>query len=73
MKFPFFQVTNTSRLAQLNKANEVHNVSKIKPKNNSANMPNPNIGTTGTNRQYDQVHGNRGKQIQQNKQQRGAQ
>ncbi len=37
---------------------------KIKPVDNEANMPNPNKGTKGTNRQYSQVHGNRGKQMQ---------
>jgi hypothetical protein len=36
---------------------------KIDPKDNSANMPNPNKGTSGTNKQYDQVQGNRGKQM----------
>lgn len=36
---------------------------KIAPKDNSANMPNPNKGTSGTNKQYDQVQGNRGKQM----------
>lgn len=35
----------------------------IKPKDNKANMKNANKGTDGTNRQYDQVHGNRGKQL----------
>ncbi|WP_199915598.1 hypothetical protein [Saccharobesus litoralis] len=38
---------------------------KIKPQDNSSNMKNANLGTKGTNRQYDQVQGNRGKQIQQ--------
>lgn len=41
----------------------------IKPKDNSANMPNPNKGTPGTNRQYDQVQGNRGKQLNPNQNQ----
>ena len=41
---------------------------KIAPKNNSANMPNANKGTSGTNRQYDQVQGNRGKQRSENQQ-----
>jgi len=40
---------------------------KIDPKDNSANMRNGNKGTTGTNKQYDQVHGNRGKQLVQAK------
>lgn len=38
---------------------------KINPNNNGSNMQNANKGTPGTNRQYDQVQGNRGKQIQQ--------
>lgn len=38
---------------------------KIKPIDNSANQKNANKGTPGTNKQYDQKHGNRGKQIQQ--------
>ncbi len=38
---------------------------KIKPQDNAANQPNANKGTAGTNRQYDQAQGNRGKQIQQ--------
>ncbi|KZN45380.1 hypothetical protein N476_05020 [Pseudoalteromonas luteoviolacea H33] len=42
--------------------------SKITPRNNSANMPNANKGTPGTNRQHDQVHGNRSKQIQRRRQ-----
>lgn len=36
---------------------------KITPKDNSANMQNANKGTSGTNKQYDQVQGNRSKQI----------
>jgi len=35
---------------------------KIKPSDNTANQKNPNTGTSGTNRQYDQKHGNRSKQ-----------
>lgn len=35
---------------------------KIKPEDNSANQKNPNKGTSGTNHQYDQMHGNRSKQ-----------
>lgn len=41
----------------------------IKPKDNSANMPNANKGTSGTNCQHDQVHGNRGKQLNPNQNQ----
>lgn len=39
----------------------------IDPADNSANMPNPNKGTKGTNRQYDQVHGNRSKLLEQHR------
>ena len=35
---------------------------KIKPQDNESNMLNANLGTDGTNLQYDQVQGNRGKQ-----------
>jgi hypothetical protein len=38
---------------------------RIDPKDNSANMRNGNKGTPGTNKQYDQVQGNRGKQLAQ--------
>lgn len=38
---------------------------KINPNDNSANIKNPNKGTSGTNKQYDQNQGNRGKQINQ--------
>jgi hypothetical protein len=38
----------------------------IKPSDNSANQQNPNKGTAGTNRQYDQNQGNRGKQMNPN-------
>lgn len=40
-------------------------MSIIKPQDNAANQPNPNKGTSGTNKQYDKAMGNRGKQIQQ--------
>jgi hypothetical protein len=40
---------------------------KIAPKDNSSNMKNANKGTPGTNKQYDQVQGNRGKQLAQGK------
>lgn len=36
---------------------------KIAPKDNSSNIGNANKGTPGTNRQYAQAQGNRGKQI----------
>lgn len=38
----------------------------INPKNNQANQQNANKGTIGTNRQYDQAQGNRGKQLNPN-------
>jgi hypothetical protein len=47
---------------------EVEMNKKIAPKDNSANMPNGNKGTLGTNPQYDQAQGNRGKQLAENKQ-----
>ncbi len=37
--------------------------SPIKPQDNSANLVNKNKGSNGTNRQYDQAQGNRGKQL----------
>lgn len=41
---------------------------KIAPEDNQANMQNANKGTAGTNRQYDQNQGNRGKQKDPNQQ-----
>jgi hypothetical protein len=38
----------------------------IKPSDNSANQQNGNRGTLGTNRQFDQAQGNRGKQLNPN-------
>ena len=38
----------------------------ISPKDNAANISNPNKGTPGTNRQYDQNQGNRGNQLNPN-------
>ncbi len=35
---------------------------KINPKDNESNMKNANKGTKGTNKQYDQVQGNKGTQ-----------
>ncbi len=35
----------------------------MKPKDNALNLKNANRGTRGTNRQYDQAQGNRGKQL----------
>jgi len=39
---------------------------KISPADNESNIPNANKGTKGTNRQYDQNQGNRGKQMDPN-------
>ena len=39
---------------------------KIKPEDNRANQQNSNKGTSGTNKQYDQAQGNRGKQLNTN-------
>lgn len=39
----------------------------MKPADNAANMQNPNKGTDGTNRQYDQNQGNRGEQLNPNR------
>ena len=39
----------------------------MKPSDNAANMQNANKGTPGTNRQFAQVHGNRGAQLNPNK------
>ncbi|MFN8339405.1 MAG: hypothetical protein U0T36_10350 [Saprospiraceae bacterium] len=35
----------------------------MKPKQNQSNMQNPNKGSNGTNKVYDQNQGNRGKQL----------
>lgn len=43
---------------------------KITPASNAANMSNSNKGSNGTNKQYDQAQGNRGKQLNPNQQQR---
>lgn len=40
----------------------------IKPSDNRSNQQNPNKGSSGTNRQYDQGQGNRGKQQNPNQQ-----
>ncbi len=42
-------------------------MAKIKLGDNRANQQNRNKGTDGTNRQYDQAQGNRGKQINPNR------
>ena len=39
---------------------------KISSQNNSANQQNANKGTSGTNKQYSQAQGNRGKQMNPN-------
>lgn len=38
----------------------------MKPKNNNSNLSNANKGSSGTNKQYDQNQGNRGKQLNPN-------
>jgi hypothetical protein len=43
---------------------------KIKPKDNQANQKNPNKGTDGSNKQYDQNQGNRGEQLNPNQDQK---
>ena len=40
---------------------------KIAPKDNEKNQVNANKGSDGTNKQYDQAQGNRGKQMQDRK------
>ena len=42
----------------------------MSPSDNSANQQNPNKGTSGTNKAYDQAQGNRG--TQQNPNQKGG-
>ena len=42
----------------------------MKPADNKANQSNANKGSNGTNRQYDQVQGNRGKQKNPNRKQK---
>ena len=39
---------------------------KITPKQNQSNVQNPNKGTSGTNKQFSQNQGNRGKQLNPN-------
>ena len=39
---------------------------KVSPSDNSANQQNPNKGTSGTNKAYDQAQGNRGTQLNPN-------
>ena len=36
---------------------------KITPQQNASNLQNKNKGSNGTNKQYDQAQGNRGKQL----------
>lgn len=40
---------------------------KISVQQNCANQQNPNKGTNGVNKQYSQVHGNRGAQLNPNR------
>lgn len=44
----------------------------INPKDNAANMQNANKGASGTNKQYAQNQGNRGKQLNPNQNQNGG-
>ena len=39
---------------------------KVSPSDNSANQQNPNKGTSGTNKAYDQAQGNKGTQLNPN-------
>lgn len=39
---------------------------KTTPQDNASNMKNSNKGSSGTNKQYDQAQGNRGKQMNPN-------
>lgn len=39
---------------------------KVSPSNNASNQKNANKGSNGTNKQYDQAQGNRGKQMNPN-------
>lgn len=39
---------------------------KITPQQNQSNQQNANKGTSGTNKQYSQVQGNKGKQLNPN-------
>jgi hypothetical protein len=41
---------------------------KITPQQNQANQQNANKGTSGVNKQYSQVQGNKGKQLNTNQQ-----
>tara|TARA_Y100000815_G_C13348472_1_gene503122 strand:+ start:1312 stop:1545 length:234 start_codon:yes stop_codon:yes gene_type:complete len=66
LKCPFFDGCIKAEYKSSNKQGEAL-MSNIKPKDNSANMTNRNKGTSGTNKQYDQAMGHRGKQIQQNR------
>ncbi len=45
---------------------------KISPQNNQANQQNANKGSSGTNRQYDQAQGNKGKQVNPNQNTKGG-
>ena len=49
------------------KEESMSNDKPIKPADNQSNMQNPNKGTAGTNRQYDQNQGNRGGQLNPNR------
>jgi hypothetical protein len=46
--------------------NTMNNSKKVKPQDNNANVKNANLGNVGTNKQFDQAQGNRGKQLNPN-------
>jgi hypothetical protein len=50
-------------MGQSSRAPKRREMDTMKPQDNAANINNANRGTRGTNRQYDQSQGNRGKQL----------
>ena len=44
----------------------------MKPADNESNMQNNNKGTSGTNKTWDKVQGNRGRQIQEARERKGG-
>jgi len=60
----------TKILLRENSVLSLKNMEKIKPKDNQANQKNPNKGTDGSNKQYDQNQGNRGEQLNPNQDQK---
>lgn len=61
-RYPFTLYAKTPN----NAAGKSGKATPINPKDNEANISNPNKGTAGTNKQYDQNQGNRGKQLNPN-------